>query len=384
MYLDKTILEQLMYFKNAEYRIEDIHLFRDLDQENLALSHDIIKDCPVVKACKGQVVLDANSSGSRLFIVLHGALGITKLNEDNNHIENSITQYLPGECVGEISVLDEEIHSATISALSDSELLVIEADILWRLIDELNGVARNLLQLLSFRIRAANAQIRSRQKVGEFYRQLSMVDGLTGLHNRAWLNAQLPGLIENAHATGNALSIIMVDLDHFKRFNDEHGHHAGDLVLKAVADALSTCVRPMDTVARFGGEEFAIVLPNCHTYYGETIAERIRETLQSLRINIAIGVDISVTVSIGGAYAPEWVRSTAALWTERADVQLYHAKSQGRNLVRLDTQQEIFVSAEEKNMLFGHLAIGDPAWIEGVNPDAAAAAAAATSAQRVN
>ncbi|MEB0284770.1 cyclic nucleotide-binding domain-containing protein, partial [Sphingomonas sp. 10B4] len=88
-------------------------------------------------------------------------------------IENSITQYLPGECVGEISVLDEEIHSATISALVDSDLLVLEAEILWRLIDESNGVARNLLQLLSFRIRAANAQIRSRQKVGEFYRQLS-------------------------------------------------------------------------------------------------------------------------------------------------------------------------------------------------------------------
>ena len=92
MYLDKTILEQLMYFKNAKYRIEDIHLFRDLDQSNLQLSHDIIKDCPIVKATKGQVVLDANSSGSRLFIVLRGTLGITKLNEDNNHIENSITQ----------------------------------------------------------------------------------------------------------------------------------------------------------------------------------------------------------------------------------------------------------------------------------------------------
>jgi CRP-like cAMP-binding protein len=166
MYLDKTILEQLMYFKDAKYRIEDIHLFRDITDENLQLIRNIIKDCPIVKARAGQIVLDANSSGSRLFIVLNGALGITKLNEDNNHIENSITQYLPGECVGEISVLDEEIHSATISALSDSDLLVIEAETLWQLIDQSNGVARNLLQLLSFRIRTANAQIRSRQKVG--------------------------------------------------------------------------------------------------------------------------------------------------------------------------------------------------------------------------
>ena len=214
--------------------------------------------------------------------------------------------------------------------------------------------------------------------------ELSLKDPLTGLANRRHFTHVLERTIDTVARSGDPALLLMIDIDHFKKVNDEHGHHAGDLVLKAVADSLSTCVRPMDTVARFGGEEFAIVLPNCHTYYGGTIAERIRETLQALRINIAIGVDISVTVSIGGAYAPEWVRSTAALWTERADVQLYHAKSQGRNLVRLDTQQEIFVSAEEKNMLFGHLAIGDPAWIEGVNPDAAAAAAAATSAQRVN
>jgi hypothetical protein len=77
---------------------------------------------------------------------------------------------------------------------------------------------------------------------------------------------------------------------------------------------------------------------------------------------------------------PEWVRSTAALWTERADVQLYRAKNEGRNRVILDTQQEIFVSAEEKNMLFGHLALGEPAWIESVSGDALANGAV----QRVN
>ena len=158
----------------------------------------------------------------------------------------------------------------------------------------------------------------------------------------------------------------MLDIDHFKKVNDTHGHQAGDKVLQAVAATLLKCVRPMDTVARYGGEEFAVVLPNCHAYFGGTIAERIRQTIQDMPIAITPGVDLRVTISIGGAYAPEWVRSTAALWTERADVQLYRAKSEGRNRVFLDTQQEIFVSAEEKNMLFGHLALGDPAWIEGI------------------
>ena len=148
----------------------------------------------------------------------------------------------------------------------------------------------------------------------------------------------------------------------------------------AVAQTLAKCVRPMDTVARYGGEEFAVVLPNCHTFFGVTVAERIRQSIQNMAVPIASGQTINVTVSIGGAYAPEWVRSTEALWTERADVQLYRAKHEGRNRVILDTQQEIFVSAEEKNMLFGHLAQGEPAWIEAVSGDAAALAAG----QRVN
>ena len=134
----------------------------------------------------------------------------------------------------------------------------------------------------------------------------------------------------------------------------------------------------MDTVARYGGEEFAVVLPNCHTLFGIAVAERIRQTIQNMSIPLASGLLLSVTVSIGGAYAPEWVRSTAALWTERADVQLYRGKHEGRNRVILDTQQEIFVSAEEKNMLFGHLALGDPAWIEASAMDGNAAG------QRVN
>jgi diguanylate cyclase (GGDEF)-like protein len=210
--------------------------------------------------------------------------------------------------------------------------------------------------------------------------QLSLKDPLTGLSNRRQFRSVLDRTTDMVARSGEPALLLMVDIDHFKRVNDNHGHQAGDLVLQAVAEALAKCVRPMDTVARYGGEEFAVVLPNCHTFFGVTVAERIRQTIESMPVKIGTGQDLRVTVSIGGAYAPEWVRSTATLWTERADVQLYRAKNEGRNRVFLDTQQEIFVSAEEKNMLFGHLALGEPAWIEAVSADPTASSAG----QRVN
>ncbi len=210
--------------------------------------------------------------------------------------------------------------------------------------------------------------------------ELSLKDPLTGLSNRRHFRAVLDRTIDMVARSGEPALLLMVDIDHFKVVNDTHGHLAGDLVLQAVAQALAKCVRTMDTVARYGGEEFAVVLPNCQAFFGIAVAERIRQTIEDMQVPQPLGQALNVSVSIGGAYAPEWIRSTAALWTERADLQLYRAKNEGRNRVVLDTQAEIFVSAEEKNMLFGHLALGEPAWIEAASGEASANA----TAQRAN
>jgi diguanylate cyclase (GGDEF)-like protein len=213
--------------------------------------------------------------------------------------------------------------------------------------------------------------------------ELSLKDPLTGLSNRRHFHNVLSREIESVARSGESALLLMLDIDHFKKVNDTYGHPAGDLVLQVVAKCLANCLRPMDTVARYGGEEFAVVLPNCPTSFGQTVAERIRSAVAALSIQVAPNVVVPVTVSIGGAYAPEWVRSTTSLWTDRADGQLYRAKSEGRNRVCIDQQAVISVSAEEKNLLFGHLALGDPAWIESVSGEAPGAAAG-SAMQRVN
>jgi diguanylate cyclase len=182
---------------------------------------------------------------------------------------------------------------------------------------------------------------------------MSSRDALTGLANRRSFELALAREIDRVARAGEPALLLALDLDHFKAVNDTHGHASGDLVLKAVASALLDCVRPMDLVARVGGEEFAIVMPNCPAAFGEAVAERVRRRVESMPVSIGLSQQIHVSVSIGGAFAPQWVRSSPALWIERADIQLYRAKDQGRNRVCLEPAAVSVVSAEEKALLFG-------------------------------
>ena len=188
---------------------------------------------------------------------------------------------------------------------------------------------------------------------------LSSRDALTGLANRRSFELSLAREIDRVARNGEPALLLALDIDHFKRVNDSHGHAAGDQVLKAVAAALLDSVRPMDLVARVGGEEFAIILPNCPSTFGATVAERVRRRVGRSPIALSATQQIEVTISIGGAFAPQWIRSTPALWIERADQQLYRAKAQGRNLVQLEPTAVSVVSNEERRALFETFQVQD-------------------------
>jgi diguanylate cyclase len=182
---------------------------------------------------------------------------------------------------------------------------------------------------------------------------LSSRDALTGLSNRRSFDLALAREVDRVARSGEGALLLVLDIDHFKRVNDSFGHAAGDQVLRSVATALVDSVRPMDLVARIGGEEFAIILPNCPALFGATVAERVRRRVERVPVSFGAGTQqIDVTISIGGAFAPQWVRSTPALWVERADQQLYRAKAQGRNLVQLEAGAVSLVSNEERQALF--------------------------------
>jgi diguanylate cyclase (GGDEF)-like protein len=183
--------------------------------------------------------------------------------------------------------------------------------------------------------------------------KLSSRDALTGLANRRAFEVALLREIDRVARSGEPALLLMLDIDHFKRVNDNHGHLMGDQVIRAVAQLINECVRPMDTPARIGGEEFAIILPNCSPAFGLAVAERLRTRIAEHSEKTGHGASLGVTVSIGGAYAPQWVRSSPVIWAERADLQLYRAKFDGRNRTCLEPTPDSTVSAEEKGMLFG-------------------------------
>jgi diguanylate cyclase (GGDEF)-like protein len=181
---------------------------------------------------------------------------------------------------------------------------------------------------------------------------LSTRDSLTGLVNRRYFLAVLEQELDRVARAGESALLLMIDIDHFKRVNDEYGHLAGDAVIRAVGEALRTSARSMDTVARIGGEEFGVIVPNCPPSFAPQVAERIRQTVLGTVVSFH-DQTIRVSISCGGAFAPGWLRTLADNWIDRADRLLYMAKEQGRNRVCIEDFPSSDVSAEEKGMLYG-------------------------------
>jgi len=160
----------------------------------------------------------------------------------------------------------------------------------------------------------------------------AITDGLTGLFNRREFDRILVEEIRRGKRYEHHLSLIMGDIDHFKRFNDTHGHQAGDEALRVVATTMKEGLREVDKVCRYGGEEFVLILPECDAKATQIAAERIRAAIENLDILLDGGQTARVTISMGIATFPNHAAAPEAL-LKAADSALYESKEQGRNRV---------------------------------------------------
>ena len=162
--------------------------------------------------------------------------------------------------------------------------------------------------------------------------RLGITDGLTGIYNRRFFDQILPSEISRCHRLGAQVALLMLDIDHFKRFNDRFGHPAGDEALRTLVQTLGQRLRAMDFAVRYGGEEFAVVLPGADRDSALAAAERLRSAVESATFGPSDNSD-QLTVSIGVAVYPEDADDAFSLLAA-ADAALYAAKEAGRNTVR--------------------------------------------------
>jgi len=165
--------------------------------------------------------------------------------------------------------------------------------------------------------------------------RLSVTDRLTELYNHGYFEQRLDEEVGRAERFGHVLSLIMIDIDDFKLFNDTYGHPRGDRVLRSVSDTITATLREIDFAARYGGEEFVVVLPETDAEGARAVAERIRAGVEQLSFE-TYGVDPSVhkTVSVGVATYPVHAKMGAPLIVA-ADQAMYVAKRSGKNMVRM-------------------------------------------------
>ncbi|TQV80705.1 GGDEF domain-containing protein [Denitrobaculum tricleocarpae] len=209
--------------------------------------------------------------------------------------------------------------------------------------DQLNGVIRDVMvktQKVAQRNKDLEARLHtSAHQIDGLHedlikaRQEAQTDGLTGLANRKCFDARLAEGMSSSEETGEELSLMLMDIDHFKTFNDTHGHQIGDQVLKLVAQILNKTFKGQDTAARYGGEEFAVILPNTKLDIAVKLAENIRvnlanQVLKNLRTGESFG-KLTVSVGVARYHAGEPPEDLI----QRSDKALYKAKQDGRNRV---------------------------------------------------
>ena len=318
--------------------LQGIALFRGIDIDGIS---DLLPQCGRIDVPKGHVLLSPDRENHCVYVVLSGRLTVHLGSLD----APNIADLGPGSCAGEMSLIEDKDPSAFVVANEPSHLMVISHTLLWRMVDRSHTFCKNLLIVLSERVRSDNEYIANSLGVLRQAERNAHTDALTGLGNRHWMRTMFEREVTRALHSNKALCLMMIDVDEFKAFNDRYGHVAGDSVLVAVAEALREYLRPTDLVARFGGDEFAVLLPELQLKQARQTAERIRQQIAALS---PPSLATAVTVSIG--LADRTPHDDVATLVQRADAAMYDAKEAGRNRVAVATDS----NAAESNAPESH------------------------------
>jgi diguanylate cyclase (GGDEF)-like protein len=316
----------------------DLAKFEMLAGVSLTVRQDLLHEAEEKHLEVGDVIIRQGEPNTTMFLLTNGELAVHLDAVDNE----PLALIAQGELVGELSLLDGSVASASVTAHTRCTVLAIGEETFWRLTKDSHAFALQLLLKLAERLRANNNTVSSNVKKRRMFERAAMFDGLTGIHNRRWLDETLHRLVKRQQQDSGHLAISLIDIDHFKKFNDTYGHDAGDHVLTSVARALAANLRPTDLVARFGGEEFVIIFPETSLQDAATVADRVRKAISSEPMETQDGTKLpSVTISMGIAELE--AGQTVPSLLKVADSAMYRAKRAGRNQIQTGTSATIEV-----------------------------------------
>lgn len=284
----------------------------------------LLTHCPVVEHPEGVVLISPEQDVRALYLLLSGSLEVYL----DAAQATPVAVIQAGQAVGEISVIEGRRAIAYVVTAEPVRLLYVEEATFWNLVNASHAFAINLITLLAQRMRANNQQLSESVARSRHLEREANTDALTGLFNRRWLDHSLPRFVARYTHGQKPLSVLLLDIDHFKRFNDDYGHAVGDAVLSLVGKTVEKCLRPTDLAARYGGEELIVILPETPFEGARIAAERVRAAICTLTLP---DVERHISVSIGVASLKDGDSAEAML--ARADERLYLAKERGRNRV---------------------------------------------------
>jgi diguanylate cyclase (GGDEF)-like protein len=288
----------------------------------------LLTDCATRNMVKNESLIKSGDTNNNVYLILSGSFNV-HLTDDNS---DPVTVLKPGQSIGEIAVIDHQPASAFVSAAENSRILIIDEEVMWSLIGSSHAIANNLLVVLSQRLRHGNSVINKIKGLLKEYEHNATVDALTSLYNRRWLDNTMIRVMHRCHKNDEALSVMMIDIDRFKDYNDNYGHLAGDIALRTVSQSIKQYLRPEDMVTRYGGEELFALLPGLDINGALTIAERLRGAIKQTEIANEEDQSLpSVTVSIGVSEMVNYDDPNKLI--EDADKAMYQAKHTGRDRV---------------------------------------------------
>jgi len=305
--------------------ISEQELFTDVNFKSIK---PLLSDCAIQNIDKNEILIKAGETNNTVYLILSGAFNV-HLTPD---CSDPVTVLGPGKSIGEIAIIDHQPASAYVTAVEDSRILVIGEDVMWSLIGSSHAIANNLLVVLSQRLRHGNSVINKIKGLLKEYEHNATVDALTSLYNRRWLDNMLVRVMQRCHKNNEVLSVMMIDIDCFKDYNDKQGHLAGDIALRTVSQTIIQYLRPEDLVTRYGGEELFALLPGLDIKATIAVAERLREAIKQTKITNKYDQPLpGVTISIGVAEMIDHVDPDKLI--EAADKAMYTAKHSGRDKV---------------------------------------------------